>query len=94
MDVSATLPVRVAPRSAREEVAGVTDGVVRIRLTAPPVEDRANEALVAFLSRVLGVPRRRVEMVTGERGRRKVVRVHGLTRDEIYRRLGLEPAAD
>lgn len=87
--MTGTILVRVVPRSSREEVAGFSDGAVRIRLTAPPLENRANEALVRFLSRALGIPRRQVELVSGERGRNKVVRVHGMIREEIYRRLGV-----
>jgi hypothetical protein len=91
---SATFFVRVVPRSAREGVAGTSGGAVRIRLTAPPVENRANEALVRFLSKSLDIPRRRVELVTGERGRHKVVRIQGMSREEIFRRLGLEQPPD
>ncbi|HSL92048.1 MAG TPA: DUF167 domain-containing protein [Candidatus Limnocylindrales bacterium] len=91
---SATFSVRVVPRSAREEVAGTSGGDVRIRLTSPPVDNRANEALLRFLSQELGIPRRQVELVTGERGRRKVVRVYGMSRREIFRRLGLEQPPD
>jgi len=91
---SATFSVRVLPRSAREEVAGIAGDAVRIRLTAPAVENRANEALVRFLSQALGVPRRQVELLTGERGRRKIVRIHGMSREEIFRRLGLEQPQD
>ncbi len=91
---SATFSVRVVPRSAREGVAGTSEGAVRIRLTAPPVENRANEALVRFLSQLLGISPRRVELVTGGRGRHKVVRVHGMSREEIFRRLGLEQPPD
>lgn len=87
--MTGTIQVRVVPRSSREEVAGVSEGAIRIRLTAPPLENRANEALVRFLSRALGVPRSRVELVAGERGRNKLVRVHGMVREEIFRRLGV-----
>lgn len=86
---AATLSVAVVPRASRDGVAGCEGGVVRIRLTAPPVENRANEALVRFLAGRLGVPRARVSLVAGGRGRRKVVRVLGLSRDEVFRRLGL-----
>ncbi|MBI5420208.1 MAG: YggU family protein [Deltaproteobacteria bacterium] len=85
----ATVTVHVSPRSAKEGVAGFSAGVLRIRLTAPPVENRANEALVRFLSEALGVPRRQVELVTGEKGRNKVVRIRGISRGEVFRRLGL-----
>ncbi len=89
-EASATVTVRVQPRASRDEVAGMSAGVVRIRLTAPPVENRANEALVRFLAGALDVPRAQVEIVTGGRGRNKVVRVRGLAPQELYRRLGLE----
>jgi uncharacterized protein (TIGR00251 family) len=90
----ATFTVHVVPRSAKEEVAGLFEGAVRIRLTAPAVENRANEALVKFLSQALALPRRQVELLAGSRGRRKIVRVHGLSRREIFLRLGLEQPAD
>ncbi len=79
---SATLSVRVAPRSSREEVAGFDSGVFRIRLNAPPVDGRANEALVRFLSRVLKVPKRRIVIGAGEKGRNKIVRIGGVTTEE------------
>jgi uncharacterized protein YggU (UPF0235/DUF167 family) len=63
-------------------------------LTAPPLENRANEALVRFLARALGVPRSRVMLVTGSRSRNKVVRVSGIGRNEFFRRLGLQEPAD
>lgn len=87
--MTGTIRVRVVPRSAKEEVAGYAEGAVRIRLTAPPVEDRANEALVRFLARALDIPRRQVELLAGLRGRSKVVRIHGMSQEEIFRRLGL-----
>ncbi len=80
---SATLSVRVVPRSAKEGVAGFEGGVVRIRLNAPPVEGQANEALVRFLAKTLGVPKSRITLVAGEKGRSKVVRVDGVTREDL-----------
>lgn len=89
-----TLAVRVVPRAAREELAGFRDGILRVRLAAPPLEDRANEALVRFLARLLDVPRRCVELAAGTRSRDKIVRVHGLGDGEIRDRLGLQQAPD
>ncbi len=86
---SATVSVRVVPRSSREGVAGCEGGVVRIRLNAPPVEGQANEALVRFLAKALGVPKGRITLVAGERGRSKIVRVAGLTREALMAALGL-----
>lgn len=85
----ATLSVRVVPRSSREGIAGCEGGVVRIRLNAPPVEGRANEALLKFLAGALGVPRTQVSLVTGETGRNKIVRITGITREEALDALGL-----
>jgi uncharacterized protein (TIGR00251 family) len=63
--------------------------VVRIRLNAPPVEGRANEALLKFLAGALGVPRTQVSLVSGETGRNKIVRITGITRKEALDALGL-----
>jgi len=86
---SATVSVRVVPRSSREGVAGFEGGVVRTRLHAPPVEGKANEALVRFLAKAVGVPRNRITLITGERGRSKIVRVAGVTREALLAALGL-----
>ena len=75
--------VRVLPRSSRNEVAGREDGVFRIKLTAPPVEGRANKALQKFLADRLGVPKRDIQLVSGERSRTKSVRIDGLSPDEV-----------
>ncbi len=85
----ATLSVRVVPRSAKEGVAGFEGGVVRIRLNAPPVEGQANESLVRFLARTLGVPKSRITLVAGGKGRSKIVRVDGVTGKELMAALGL-----
>ena len=90
----ATVTVHVLPRASREGVAGFFGDAVRVRLTAPPLENRANEALVRFLSASLNVPRSRVEIVSGRRGRTKVVRVSGISRKELFLRLGLQPPPD
>jgi uncharacterized protein (TIGR00251 family) len=87
---SATVEVQVMPRASRAGVGGLAGDAIRIRLTAPPLENRANEALVRFLSASLDVPRACVEIITGKRGRKKIVRVTGIPRREIFRRLGLQ----
>jgi hypothetical protein len=73
------LDVRVIPRARKTALAGVRDAALLIRLAAPPVEGAANAALAEFLSEVLGVPRRAVSILSGERGRRKRVAVGGVT---------------
>jgi uncharacterized protein (TIGR00251 family) len=86
---SATVSIRVVPRSSKEGVAGFEGGVVRIRLNAPPVEGKANEALFRFLAEAVGVPRSRITLIAGGRGRSKIVRVAGVTREALMDALGL-----
>ena len=82
------LAVRLTPRASREEVVGFEGKTLRVRVTAPPVEGRANAALVRLLSRRLGVPRGAVRVVAGQTSRNKVVAVDGLDAAELQRRLG------
>jgi uncharacterized protein (TIGR00251 family) len=82
------LTVRVTPRARRTEVAEVLeDGTLRIRVTAPPVEGRANAALIQFLADVLEIRKSRIEIVAGERGLDKIVSITDLSAPEVQRRL-------
>ncbi len=84
----AALTVRVTPRARRTEVAGILeDGTLRIRLTAPPIEGRANAALVDYLAEVLGIRKSRIEIVAGEKGLDKIVSITGMAAQEVQRRL-------
>jgi len=67
------LEVRVTPRASRNQIVGMQQGVLRIRLQAPPVDGAANEALIAFMADELGVSRRRVRIVSGFGSRKKVL---------------------
>ena len=69
------LQLSVVPNARRTEVDGLHDGALRVRLAAPPIDGRANEALVGWLAKSLGVPRRDVEVLRGESSRRKQVAV-------------------
>ena len=71
----ARFAVRVQPRASRNEIAGMQNGVLRVRLQAPPVDGAANEALIAFLADELGVPRRHIRIVSGFGSRNKVLEV-------------------
>ncbi len=84
----AALTVRVTPRARKSEFGGVLeDGTLRIRIKEPPVEGKANRALVTFLSKVLGVRRNRIEIVAGERGLDKIVAVEAMTAEEVENRI-------
>jgi hypothetical protein len=72
------LAVLVQPRASRTRVVGEHDGLLKIQLAAPPVDGEANAALLEFLAKRLGVPRRQVSLVSGDTARRKRIRVEGL----------------
>jgi len=82
-----TFPVWVKPQARKNQVVGLREGALHIQLTAPPVEGKANEALVSFLADLLGVRRRQVEIVSGERSRHKVVRISEVTGEELRRKM-------
>ena len=77
--------VRLQPRASRNEIAGVLDGALRVRLHAPPVDGAANEALVTFLADRLAVPRRGVRIVTGAASRTKMIEVDGVSSSDVER---------
>jgi hypothetical protein len=75
--------VRVQPRASKDEIAGEMEGALKVRLQAPAVEDRANEALVEFLARLLKRPKAAVRILSGERSRTKRVEINGVTRQQV-----------
>ncbi|WP_322509464.1 DUF167 domain-containing protein [Anaerolinea sp.] len=84
----AAITVRVTPRASKNEIYEILDdGTVKIRLTAPPVEGKANEALIDFLSEVLDVPKTSLEIVAGETGRDKIVTVLNLDASTVQARI-------
>lgn len=82
------LEVKVTPGAVRSEVTGVREGILHVKIAAPPVRGKANRELIDYLSRALGVSRSDISIVKGEASRHKVIEVAGLERDEILRRLG------
>jgi len=83
-----TLRVRVQPRASKDALGGEREGALVVRLTAPPVEGAANEALARFLGKTLGVAPSAVRVVSGASGRNKVVSVTGLDAAAARERLG------
>ncbi|NQS76704.1 MAG: DUF167 domain-containing protein [Peptococcaceae bacterium] len=79
--------VRVMPRSSKNCLAGVYNDALKIRLTAAPLEGKANEACRVFLAKTLGVPRSRVEIVGGHTSRNKVIRAYGLSAEKALKAL-------
>ncbi len=84
----AALAIRVTPRASKNEIAEIrSDGTVRIRLMAPPIEGRANDALVTFLADILDVSRSKIEIVAGETGRDKLVSVIGMDAETVHKKI-------
>jgi len=81
--VSVVVTVRVIPRAKKTELSGERDGALVVRVAAPPVEGAANEAVVDFFARALRVPKRAVQIVSGERGRLKRIAIAGVTEAQI-----------
>ena len=83
----ATFQVKVHPRARKNAITGVVGEALKLALTAPPVEGRANEACIAFLAEFLNVPRSSVTIAAGDTCRRKLIRVAGLRAAEVQDRL-------
>ena len=82
------LSVKLQPRASANQIGDALGGELRIKVTAPPVEAAANEALLKFLARQLDCPRNRLELVRGHTSRHKTVKLYGFTADEAVRKLG------
>jgi uncharacterized protein len=82
-----TLGLKVIPNASRDEVAGWLGDALKVKVQAPALDGRANAALVELLADRLGLSRRAVVLVRGDKSRQKVVRVEGLTRTEVQQRL-------
>ena len=81
------LRVLVQPRASRNELAGIHGDCLKIRVTSPPVEDQANKKLCAFLSKLIGVGKKQVEVVGGHKTRVKKVRISNASMDEVRKKL-------
>ena len=84
-----TLALKVIPNAPHNEIAGRLGDAIKVKIHAPPLEGRANDALCEFLAECLNVPRRAVTVVRGDTSRQKVIRVDGLSLAEATTRLGL-----
>ena len=78
-----TLAVRVQPGAKKNAVTGIHAGAVRISLTTPPIEGRANEALIAFLAELLHLPRARISLLSGTTSRTKALHITGKSTTEV-----------
>jgi len=75
------------PRSSRSRLVGCEDGIWKLKITSPPVDGQANKGVTAFLAKSLGIARRKLEIVSGEKSRLKSIRIEGLDQGVIQERL-------
>ena len=84
----AALAVRVTPRASRNEIVEIlSDGTVKVHITAPPVEGKANEVLIKFLAEVLDVPASRIDVVAGATGRDKLISVVDMDAETLHEKI-------
>mgnify|MGYP001324073158 CR=1 FL=1 len=81
------LPCWIQPKSSRDAVAGLYGDAVKIAITAPPVDGKANAHLCRFIAKTAGIPKSSVELASGHTSRRKVLRLKGIGRDELSAKL-------
>ena len=84
-----TFAIRVHPRARKNAVTGEIGDTLKISVTAPPIDGKANEACIEFFAKLLKLPRSSVTIASGQSSRRKVIRVVGLSAEEIRRRIGM-----
>lgn len=82
--------VKVLPRSSKNQIVGQENGTFKVKLTAPPVEGKANKALIDLLTKRLGLPKENAEIVSGKRSRLKSVRIKGLSIEDVKNLLNRE----
>jgi uncharacterized protein len=87
LEQGATFAVKVHPRAKKDGITGEIGDALKLALTAPPIEGRANEACIEFFAKLLKVPRSSVSIAAGLNNRNKVIRVVGLSADEVRKRL-------
>ena len=83
-DKKTTLTLHVQPNARQNEILGFEDGILRIKIAAPPIDGKANKELVAFLSKHLGVSKSSITIDHGQTGKSKVISIIGLGRDQVY----------
>ena len=85
-----TLAIKLQPRASKNEITDAHGAELRIKVTAPPVDAAANEALLRLLADTLDCPRSKVELIRGKTSRQKVVKIYGMLAADVARRLAGE----
>jgi uncharacterized protein len=88
-DTSITFTIRVQPRASQSKIVGEIEGSLKVKVAAPPVDGEANEELIKFLAKYFEVPKREVEIISGETAKNKIIRIHGITSEDFETRLAI-----
>jgi len=80
--------VRIIPKSSRNEIIGRHGSVYKIKVTSPPVDGKANKALITLLSKILKKPKKNIEIISGEKSRNKRIRIINITENEFLKGIG------
>lgn len=83
-DGGVRLHIHVQPRASKSEVVGTFGDALKVRIAAPPVDGEANAELERFIAKLLGIPRSRVSVVSGESSRRKMLHIEAITAEEVH----------
>jgi uncharacterized protein (TIGR00251 family) len=81
--------LHVQPRAKKNEISGVHNGALKIRVTAPPVDDAANRTVIEYLAERLGIPRSRLSILSGARSRNKSLHIRGMSPENFHKQLGI-----
>lgn len=83
------ISIHVQPKASRNEVTGIHDGEIRIRLTSPPVEGAANKLCIEFLAKLLKTSKSSITLISGDKSRHKILKITGMSRKELLDKLAL-----
>lgn len=88
-EAAITLKIHLLPRASRDEICGLHGDALKIKVTAPPVEGKANMALQRFIAKKLNLAASQIEIMAGQRSREKILRISGISRAAVEKALGI-----
>jgi uncharacterized protein (TIGR00251 family) len=88
-EATITLKIHLLPRASRDEICGLQGDAIKVKVTAPPIEGRANMALQRFIAKKLNLSSSQVEIMAGQRSREKILRISGISRAAVEKALGI-----
>ena len=88
-EATITLKIHLLPRASRDEICGLHGDAIKVKVTAPPVEGKANMALQRFIAKKLNLAASQIEIMAGQRSREKILRISGISRAAVEKALGI-----